>query len=592
VLSLFFAFRPYFRPYRLRLGLGLAALVLAIGAELAQPWPLKLVVDSVLGDHPLPSWMPQFVREGSPDTQIAVLSLMLVFLVAVGSLLNYVGTYLSQAVGQRVTFEIREAVHNHMHRLSLAYHHSQRPGDLASRLTSDAQRIQTVVISVIVTLLTSIVTLVGMLAIMLSVSWEFTLLALASTPLLAVTIFRYKRRIKLLSRQAREHEGLVAARVQESLGAIQLVQAYTREDHELEQFRRDARGSLESNIQVTTLQARFAPVLDVLTAVAAVTVIWVGAHKVRDGSLTLGLLLVFLSYVRGFYRPLKQLSRLSFLISKGTASAERLSEVMATEPELPSASHPYKPRRVSGAVSFDRVSFTYPLGEDVTLHDVSFRADPGKVVALVGPTGAGKTTIVSLIPRFYDADSGTVAVDGVDVRDWELRHLRSNVSLVLQETWLFQASILENIAYGRPGASLEEIERAAVAASADEFIQALPDGYETTVGPRGATLSGGQRQRIAIARAMLRDAPILILDEPTTGLDRVSEQLVIDGLRRLMADRTTIVIAHGEVPIVAADEIVVVEDGRIVERGTHDELLHTTGARYGHLRGLRTDHPG
>jgi ABC-type multidrug transport system fused ATPase/permease subunit len=572
MIALLLSFRDALRPHRARLALGLVALVLSVAATVAEPWPLKLIVDSVLGTHPLPDWMPAWLREGSKDTQIAVLCLALLGIVVLGGMLTYVGTFWWQSIGMRLTFHIREAVHDHLHRLSLSYHHSQQPGDLANRLTADVDRILSVAISAVVTIVTSGLMLVGMLTVMLLASWKFTLLALASTPLLLLTVFRYTNRVKILSRRARKQEGRVAAVVQESLSAIHLVQGYTREEYEFERFRREAEGSLESSLQATNLQARFSPMVDVATAIAVVVVLWVGSHQVLSGALTLGLLLVFLSYLKAFYKPIKQLTKLSYEISRGSASAERLLEVMESAPSLPVRSDGYAPRRVRGAIEFEYVWFRYPTGKDSALRGVSFTASSGQVTALVGPTGAGKSTTVSLIPRFYDVMSGCVRVDGIDVRNWELRTLRSQVSLVLQETWLFQASILENIAYGREGASTGDVVQAAIAANAHDFIERLPDSYDTVVGPRGATLSGGQRQRISIARAILRDAPILILDEPTTGLDPASEELVLSALRRLMADRTSIVIAHGDAPVIAADQILVIRDGTVVERGSYEEL--------------------
>jgi len=577
VIPLLLHFRDSLRPYRLRLGLGLVALFLSVAAEVAEPWPLKVIVDSVLGNHEMPGWMPAWLRDGSADSQLTALCIALLAIVLIGGVLTYAGTYLWQSIGMRVTFDIREAVHAHLHRLSLAYHHSQRPGDLANRLTADVERILQVAIQAVVTIITSGLMLVAMLTVMTIASWKFTLLALATTPLLLLTVFRYTNRVKRLSRHARKQEGKVAAVVQESLSAIQLVQGFTREDYEHERFRREAEGSLESSLRATGLQARFAPMVDVATAISIVTVLWFGSHQVLEGSLTLGVLLVFLAYLRSFYKPLKQLSKLSYAISRGSASAERLLEVMQSAPSLPVRADAYKPQEVYGQIGFEYVYFRYPSANAPALRGVSFTAVPGQVTALVGPTGAGKSTTASLVPRFYDVAQGAVRMDGVDVRRWDLRTLRAQVSLVLQETWLFQASIMENISYGREGATEEDVIEAATAANAHGFIERLPDGYDTVVGPRGATLSGGQRQRISIARAMLRDAPILILDEPTIGLDHASEALVLSALRRLMVDRTTIVIAHGDAPILDADLILVIRDGAVVERGRYDDLCGDGG---------------
>src|SRR5436309_2242681 len=580
MFALLLRFRRFLIPYRLRLAGALVALVLSVAADLAQPWPLKLVIDSVLGNHPLPASFPGWLREGSADARIASFCLALLAIAALGGVVTYLGTYWAQTTGQRMVFDIREAVHAHLHRLSLAYHHSQRPGDLASRLTSDVDRVQDVVIAVLVNFVTSVLTLLGILAIMLVVNWQFTLVALAFSPALFVAVYRYTNRIKLSSREWRRQEGRVAAALQESLGGIQVVQAYTREEYEFERFRREAAGSLEASIRATILQARFSPIVDFLAAAGTVVVVWVGAHEVLRGDLTLGLLIVFLSYVSALYRPMKQLSKLAYVVSRGTAAAERLEEVMRADAALPERPPHHRPRHVTGSVRFEDVSFTYPARSRPALRNVDLVAEPGQVVALVGRTGAGKSTIASLIPRFYDVSAGAVTIDDIDVRLWHLPALRNAIGLVLQDTWLFQTTVYENIAYGRPDASREEVEHAAREANVDEFAARLPEGYETLLGPRGATLSGGQRQRIAVARAMLRSAPILILDEPTTGLDRDSEQLVLDALRRLMAERTTILISHHDAPVLAADEVLVVDDGRIAQRTTrHADITTAPAAR-------------
>jgi ATP-binding cassette subfamily B protein len=424
---------------------------------------------------------------------------------------------------------------------------------------------------------------------MLRIDWSFTLIALAMCPFLFTAVNRYTRRIKSVSRLARRKEGGLAAHAGEVLGAIRVVQAFTREDHEDQRFSQQSSRTLAANLQVIRLQAQFSPLVDILASVGTAIVLYVGAQRVLSGQLNLGILLVFLSYLSSLYKPMRQLSKLAYVSSKGVASAERVAEVLDAEIDVqdPHDRRPAPP--LSGRVSFENVEFAY--GEKTVLHDIDLTAEPGEMVALVGPTGAGKSSLVSLIPRFFDVRRGCVLLDGTDVRSVSLRSLRAQIAIVLQEPILFEGTILENIAYGRPSASEDQILAAARAALVDDFVNRLPDGYDSRIGERGATLSGGERQRISIARALVRDAPILILDEPTSGLDPMSEKVVMEALRNLVSDRTTFVIAHRMSTVAGADQVLVLDHGRIVERGTHDALKQAAGGLYRSFLELQMKRP-
>jgi ABC-type multidrug transport system fused ATPase/permease subunit len=447
-------------------------------------------------------------------------------------------------------------------------------------MMSDISRLQDMLIQWFSVLVPSVALLVGMTVVMFLIDWVFTLLALAVGPPLFVLIYRYKRRIKGASRRARSLEGLLAARAGEVLGAVRVVQAFTREDHEDRRFSSQSSHTVAANLEATRLQAEFSPLVDVIAGIGTAAVLFVGTHRVLSGQLSLGLLLVFLSYLNSLYKPMRQLSKLAYVSSRGLASAERVSEILDAESDVREDPHPVRlPRPVTGAVRFEDVDFSYTDGE-LVLHAIDLEAKPAETVAIIGPTGAGKSTLVSLIPRFFDPQRGRVIVNGIDVRRLELGSLRASIAIVPQDPLLFEGTIFENIAYGRPGASEEDVLSAAEDAVVDEFVRRLPAGYDTAVGERGATLSGGERQRISIARALVRGAPILVLDEPTSSLDPASERLLMRALGRLVDGRTTFVIAHRMSTIANADQVIVLDRGRIVEHGTHDELLRLRDGLY------------
>jgi subfamily B ATP-binding cassette protein MsbA len=460
--------------------------------------------------------------------------------------------------------------------LSLAYHDHKQTGDLISRITGDIDAIQSFIASSLLDALINSITLVGMLGVMLYLNWRFTLIALSVAPLLFLVVFSYTRRIKKASRDVRKKEGEIVSVMQEVLSSIRVVKAFAREDYEQKRLEEESLEGVEIALRARSLKAKLAPLVEVIVAAGTCLVLWFGARMVLSGALSAGSLVVFILYLGKMYKPMQQLSKMTDAYSKAMVGYERIREIFDTQNEIRDLPGARRAPKFSGGVEFDKVSFGYDQATPV-LKDVSLRIEPGQVAALVGPTGAGKTTIISLIPRFYDPTSGVVNVDGQDVRRFQQKSLRQQISFVLQETLLFHGPIWNNIAYGKPEATRTEILRAAELANAHEFIEKLPNGYNTILGERGVTLSGGQRQRIAIARAVIRNTPILILDEPSSGLDAASEKLVFEALDRLMEGKTSIVIAHRLSTIRRADVIFVVRDGMVVEQGNHEALMRAGG---------------
>jgi ATP-binding cassette, subfamily B, bacterial len=453
------------------------------------------------------------------------------------------------------------------------------------RMTSDISAIQDFITSALVGILVNVLTIAGILGVMFYVNWRFTALALSVVPILFAVVYFYTRRIKAASRAVRKREGELLSGVAEVLSSIHVVQAYAREDYEDRRFASESRSNVEAGLMARSVKAKLSPTVNVIVAVGTCLVLAYGGRLAIAGEISAGVLVVFLLYLNKLYKPIRELSKLTDTVAKASVGYERIQEVLQLESKVRDRPDARIAPAFRGAIEFDRVSFGY--GDTSVLSDVSFRIEPGQVAAIVGPSGTGKSTIVSLITRFYDPLSGAVRIDGSDVREYSLKSLRDQISFVLQDTLLFRATIWENIAYGQPNASIEDTVRAATLANAHGFITELPLGYATMVGDRGLTLSGGQRQRIAIARAIVRNSPILILDEPTAGLDAASEREVIDALERLMTGRTSVVIAHHLGTIRHADVIFVVKGSRIVEQGTHDQLV-ANGGLYSELHRQQT----
>jgi ATP-binding cassette, subfamily B, bacterial len=562
-------------PHWKALSLAFIAVIGESVTDLLEPWPIKIVFDNVLGSKPIPQWLAGFVNispDGDKTDILALTAFALVVIAAIGAVSSYTQKYLTTSVGQWVMHDLRRTIYHHIQRLSLSYHDNKRTGDLISRVTSDIDAVQDFISSALLGVVVNVMTLAGMLAVMFYLNWRFTLIALSVAPVLFVVVYVFTRRIKQASRAVRMKEGEIASVVQEALSSIRVIKAFARENYEDERFARQSLEGVETALRARSLKARLAPMVEVIVAAGTCLVLWYGARLVLAGSISAGELLVFIFYLGKMYQPMRELSKMSDTLSKSAVGFERVREILATEREVRNLPGALRAPRLRGEIEFEHVSFGYSKDRPI-LRDVDFRVEPGQVAALVGPTGSGKSTIVSLVARFYDTTSGAVKIDGRDVRSYKIKSLRQQISFVLQDNLLFAAPIWQNIAYGKPEASREEIISAARLANAHEFIEKLPQGYDTAVGERGVTLSGGQRQRIAIARAIIRDTPILILDEPTSGLDAASEELVFDALGRLMEDKTCIVIAHRLATIRRADVIFVLEEGRIVERGTHEQLL-------------------
>src|SRR6266850_1755357 len=440
----------------------------------------------------------------------AVLAVLLIAIF--GALSSYFEKYLTTSVGQWVMHDLRRVLYSHIQRLSLSFHDQKRTGDLISRVTSDIDAVQNLISQVLLGMLVNILTLVGMVIVMFYLNWEFTLIALMVAPGLFLVVYHFTHRIKKASRAVRRKEGEVVSVLEEVLSSIRVVKAFAREDYEQRRFERESRENVELALQARNVKAKLPPIVELIVAGGTCLVLWFGARLVLSGGLTSGELLVFLLYLGKMYKPMRELSKMTDTISKASVGWERIREVLEDETQVRDLPGAKPAPRFKGKIEFDHVSFSYEGGPPV-LEDLNLKIGPGQLVALVGPTGVGKTTIVSLLPRFYDLTSGEIRIDGTDIRRFRIKSLRRQISFVLQETLLFRAPVWQNIAYGKPEAGRDEIIRAAKLAYADEFIEQMPDGYDTMIGERGVTLSGGQRQRVAIARAIIRDAPILVLDE-------------------------------------------------------------------------------
>jgi ATP-binding cassette, subfamily B, bacterial len=586
-LSILGLLRPHWASMTVALG--------AAGAEataaLLEPWPLKIVLDYLLQARPLPGWMMPVVG-WIGDGKLAVLNVAVIAVAVIavaGAVSGYLNTYLTTNVGQRVMHDLRRTLYHHIHRLSLAEHDEKRTGDLIGRVTSDIESIQDFVTAALLGIVTSALTLVGILGVMLYLNWRFTLISLSVAPVLFLAVYVFTRRIKKASRNVRKKESELVSMVQEVFSSIRVVKAFAREDYEERRFERQSLDNVEATLLARAIKMKLSPIVEIIVATGTCLMLWYGARLVLTGDLTAGALVVFLLYLGKLYKPMRDLSKMTDTVSKASVAFERIREVLETEAGVRDLPRARRAPRFKGAIAFDHVSFAYTPDQPI-LTDVSLAIEPGQIAAFVGPTGGGKTTIINLVARFYDPVSGTVLIDGTDIRRVTMRSLRDQISFVLQDTLLFRASIWENIAYGRPEANRADIVRAAELANAHEFITEMPEGYDTLVGERGVTLSGGQRQRIAIARAVIRNTPILVLDEPTSGLDAQSEQAVVEALDRLMKDKTSIVIAHHLATIVRADTIFVVKDAQLAERGTHDELL-AAGGFYAELYDIQFGEP-
>ncbi|MER7718865.1 ABC transporter ATP-binding protein [Streptomyces flaveolus] len=539
--------------------------------DAAEIWLFKVVVDEVLVQRDLSPFLP--------------IALAYVGLSLASGILSFADDVTSTWVGERFLLALRADVFRHMQCLSLGFFERRRLGDVLARITGDVDAVETFLLSGVAEALWYVMRLGIFLGMLFYLSWDLTLFALVIVPLFWWAARYFSRLVKAASRERRRRSGSVSAVAEEVLGNIALVQAYNRQEWEQDRFQRENVGRYRATMASTRIRAVFGPLVDLVELSGALLVMGLGTWQLARGRLTLGELLVFLALLSKLYSPIRGMSHLTSTFYAAAAAAERIVELLDQRPQVTEAPSPVRLGRARGQVEFDGVGFTYPGTDRAALCDVSLRVEPGETLALVGPSGAGKSTVAKLLLRFYDPERGAVRLDGADLDTLRLADIRDNVAVVLQETLVLHGTVRENILYGRPDATEREVVAAARAADAHDFVTALPEGYDTVVGQRGRLLSGGQRQRLAIARAMIRDAPVLILDEPTTGLDAESGRRVMEPLRRLMAGRATIVISHNLLTVRDATRILVLEHGRVVEQGTHQDLL-LSGKTYARLHRL------
>jgi ABC-type multidrug transport system fused ATPase/permease subunit len=571
--------RELVRPYRVWLAVVFAAMLVETAMSLAAPWPLKIVLDDALGHGHLPHWLAWAHGWGIDRNALGVAvfaGIATVVIAALNALASYVENYYTESVGQWVASDLRIRIYEHLHRLSLAYYDQAQTGTLLSTITNDVATVQNFASSSTLGIVVDLMTIVGMLGLMFWLNWDFALIAVGVTPFLLLFVMRFKKAVKEATRNVRKRQSDIVAVVEQGLGSVRAVQAFGREDLETARMEQASHATVAAALAARRVKSLLSPVVAVIVALCTGFVLWRGTLLIVAGAMTVGSLTVFLAYLSKFFKPVQDLAKMTNTIAQTSVGLERIQKILAADQVIAERADAVDPDSLRGEIAFERVAFGYGPDAQV-LRDVTCTIPAGQVVGIVGPTGGGKSTVVSLIPRFYDPTAGRVLIDGKDIRSFTLAGLRRHIGFVLQETVLFRGTIAENIAYGRPDATKEQIVEAAKLANADEFIVRMAHGYETMVGERGDTLSGGQRQRIGIARALIRDTPIMILDEPTAALDTESERLVVEGLERLMKGRTVIMIAHRLSTIRDADKIVVLKGGFVAEEGTNEELIAKGG---------------
>ena len=552
----------YVRPYIPRLAAALLCIVLAAGGNLAVPWIIKDVIDEVL------------TNKDMVMLNIIAVGILIIFFLR--GIFFFGQTYLMSYVGQRVIIDIREAVYRHLQRLSLSYFDKRQTGAIMSTVTNDVSALQAALVESVVEMVTETIILIGSLLSMFFLHWKLSLLTLFTMPLILQAINTFGRKLRKAGRVLQERTADITAVLQETIAGIRVIKSFAREEHEISRFTQENFYNFRAQMKTSQLMAALTPIIEFFAAIGVVVIIWYGGMEVIEGTITSGALIAFLIYVVNLANPVKRISRVYGNIQRALAAAERVFEVLDTKSDIQEQPDAIALPTVQGHVAMNNVTFSYTPGHNA-LDNVSLEVKPGQMIAIVGPSGAGKTTIANLLPRFYDPQAGSILVDGHDIRMITLQSLREQIGIVPQETILFNGTVYDNILYGRLDASEAEVIAAAKAANAHEFIEKLPDQYNTSIGERGATLSGGQRQRIAIARAILKNPRILILDEATSALDTESEKLVQQALDKLMVGRTSFVIAHRLSTVQRADLIVVLAKGAIVEQGTHSELLAKGG---------------
>src|SRR3989441_4508898 len=558
----------YYRPFLWQTIFGLWLSLLGVGLNLLKPWPFKIIVDD-------------FLRAGSairPDWRkwVLLLCLALIGIQFLWGIINWITNYLFVKIGLQALLKLRTDLYSYLQSLSLKFHDARRSSDSSFRVAYDSQSIQTIYNKGFTNIFGSIITLVGTFVIMLRLDWQLTLVSLGIVPLVVGAIYLFAHRIRRESTSIQEHESAVLAQAQEGLSSIRMVHAFGREEFEVRQFQQQARQSLQANLRLTLTNVNSALVISTLMVVGTAVMYYIGTLHVLTGTLTLGSLLVFSAYLLMLYQPLESLTYTAWAMEGATAGAKRCFEVLDRQDDVVDSPNAVAISSANGAIAFQSVSFAY-AGDRQVLRNIDLRIEPNQIIGLVGGTGVGKSTLLSLVPRFYDPTTGSVMLDDRDVREITKRSLRAQIAIVLQDTLLFSTTVRENIAYGRPDAKEEEIIEAARRAQADEFIRQMPQGYNSLVGERGGHLSVGQRQRIGIARAFLKNAPILLLDEPTSALDPATESAIMETIKELMRGRTTLIATHRLAAVHDVEQIVVLDNGRIVEKGRGPELVGRGG---------------
>jgi ATP-binding cassette, subfamily B, bacterial len=583
-------FAPQIRRQRWLLSGSFVALLLETGLRLLDPWPLKFIFDElILKGFDTRTSSIALLRNTAPITFLSAVAIAIVIIAILRAFFAYLSTVGMALAASHVMTEIRDQLYSHLQRMSIGFHTHNKSGDLIARVTQDVDLLKNAAITALLPLLTNLFTLVGMVSVMLWMNWQMGLIALTVLPLFVIIAARVSQKIRRVARQQRQLEGDMTATVAESMNAVKVVQALSLQGMLERIFSEQNHRSHKDGAKTKTLSAELERIVEVLVAIATALILWLGVQMILANKVTPGDLLVFTSYLKVAFKPMRQLAKYTGQIAKAAASGERILQLLDTEPEIGDPVGAKIAPRLRGQVNFDRVTFGYSP-ETAVLRSLSFAVTAGEKVALVGPSGGGKSSLVSLLLRFYDPIDGRIEFDGHDLREYQLESIRRQISIVLQDSVLFATTVRENIAYGELGATENEVIAAAKLANAHEFIMAMPQGYETILGERGATLSGGQRQRIAIARAAIRQAPIVILDEPTTGLDQENEQAVTDALDRLTAGRTTFWITHNLQAARHADRILYIEQGRLMEQGSHAELIRQQG-RYAAMYALQSALP-
>ena len=558
----------YYRPFLPQTIFGLLLTVAGIGLNLLKPWPFKIIVDDFLRVNS--------TARSDGRTWIPLLCLALVAIQLLWGIINWITNYLFVKIGLQALLKLRTDLYSYLQSLSLKYHDARRSSDSSFRVAYDSQSIQTIYNKGFTNIFGSTITLAGTFVIMVRLDWQLTLLSLAIVPLIVAAIYFFAHRIRRESTFIQEQESAMLAQAQEGLSSIRMVHAFGREEFEVRQFHRQARQSLQANLRLTLTNVNSALVISTLMVIGTAAMYYVGTLHVLAGTLTLGSLLVFSAYLLMLYQPLESLTYTAWAMEGATAGAKRCFEVLDRQDDVVDSPKAIAILSARGSIEFQNVSFAYAQDRDV-LHNLDLTISPNQIVALVGGTGAGKSTLLSLVPRFYDPTSGSVTLDGCDLREITKKSLRAQIAIVLQDTLLFSTSVRENIAYGQPDATEEEIADAARRAQADEFIRQMPNGYQSAVGERGGHLSVGQRQRLGIARAFLKNAPVLLLDEPTSALDPTTESAIMETIKELMRGRTTLIATHRLATVHNVDQIIVLERGHIVEQGRGSELVARGG---------------